>query len=218
MTNEEKIQLITEKLLKDDINGKKHYGKNRIREEISKSMGRGWQRSNLIVFENILKHLYNTTNDLTLAHKILNEELTIIQAKRLVFVDEEIINHSNETASYLYMVACFSYDEDVIGPVDGLRKIGRSIDYNGRIYKLNRELNRGSKKHKNSETIKPHEYKIVKLYKGTKNDIRSLENELHKELKDARIKGEWFKFKNSTMYKLYDVIDSYDVVEIKEGF
>jgi hypothetical protein len=64
-------------------------------------------------------------------------------------------------------------------------------------------------------TSSPYRVEIVQAWLvGTKADARSIEKEVHKELKDRRVQGEWFKCQSHiAMRVLHDVLRDRDLLD-----
>lgn len=177
-------------------------------DEVIKRMGKGWCRTNLFYFKQIVEYDIKEHNGYYYSLGILNGETTIGEVLKLVYSDGEY-NDLSELESYLYITALCNINKKL--PLDNLRKIGRGDDYKKRMRRLSGDL----KKSYLSGTKSPYGYMPVKLWKGPKQIIIEVEKRLHKEFDHIRDVGEFFDMDYEFFEKIESVINEYNLTSIE---
>lgn len=177
-------------------------------KQVIKKMGKGWARTNLHHFKRIVEYDIIHENAFKFSLSIIKGETTTGEVLKLID-SEGNYTDLNELESYLYIIALCNIM--TMTPVDNLRKIGRGDDYDKRMRSLTSDIN---KKYL-SGTKGPYGYVPIRLWKGKTETIIELEKSLHAHLEESRYHGEFFNM-GSDFYKVvHEVIDNYDVEEVK---
>ena len=177
-------------------------------DEVIRRMGKGWCRTNLFYFKEIVEYDIKEGNGYHYSLGIINGFTTIGEVLKLVYSDGEY-NNLNELESYLYITALCNLNK--MTPVDNLRKIGRGDDYKKRMRRLSSEL----KKTYLSGTKSPYGYLPVMLWKGPKDTIVEVEKRLHSEFDHIRDVGEFFDMDSEFFEKIEDIINEYNLTSIE---
>lgn len=205
---EETLRYIIDTLRIDYTFSNPNRDKRAREDEVIKRMGKGWCRTNLFYFKQIVEYDIKERNGHYYSLAILNRETTIGEVLKLVYSDGEY-NDLSELESYLYIFALCNIKKR--SPLDNLRKIGRADNYKKRMRRLTNDLNKGF----TTGTICPYAYMPVMLWKGPKQDIVDAEKRLHKEFDDIRYDGEFFDMGNDFFEKIDAIVDEYNLRPIK---
>jgi hypothetical protein len=171
-------------------------------DEVIKKMGKGWCRTNLFYFKQIVEYDINEHNGYYYSLEILKGNTTIGEVLKLVYSNGEY-NDLNELESYLYITALCNVNKKQ--PLDNLRKIGRADDYKKRMRRLSSDL-----KSYLSGTKSPYGYMPVKLWKGPKPLIIEVEKRLHDEFDHIRDIGEFFDMDIKFFDKIELIVNQYN--------
>jgi hypothetical protein len=177
-------------------------------DEVIDRMGKGWCRTNLFYFKEIVEYDIKEGNGYHYSLGIINGYTTIGEVLKLVNSKGEYSN-LNELESYLYITALCNLNK--MSPIDNLRKIGRGDDYKKRMRRLTSESNKGYL----AGTKSPYGYLPVMLWKGPKDIIVEVEKRLHNEFDHIRDVGEFFDMDNEFFEKIESVINEYNLTRIE---
>lgn len=177
-------------------------------DEVIKRMGKGWCRTNLFYFKEIVEYDIKEGNGYHYSLGIINGFTTIGEVLKLVYSDGEY-NTLTELESYLYITALCNLNN--MTPVDNLRKIGRGDDYKKRMRRLTSEANKSYL----AGTKSPYGYLPVMLWKGPKDIIVEVEKRLHNEFDHIRDVGEFFDMDYEFFEKIKEIINQYNITSVE---